>query len=149
MKGRFLQGLPKNQRTVLHEPYLFTYTARPGSQTIPIKMIALDGSPGWVRHLPLPFEELENKGLPRPAISADIVAIAYMTRSPTNLAQDGAHIELVDRSGGFRRSNLLLSPEMSKMSVRVYGLGDSLLILGSGISGNRNLSQSEVMQSAR
>ena len=142
-------GLARKQRVTIDQPFLFTYTARPGDRSIAIKMVPLNGAPGWTHRLPLPFEELYNDGLPQPAVSTNIAAVAYLTRSPSNLARNGAHIELVDREGGFRRSNLLLSPEMSKSRVKVYGLGDCLLILGTGRVGNRDISQIEVMQSVR
>ncbi|MEM7308846.1 MAG: PQQ-binding-like beta-propeller repeat protein [Planctomycetota bacterium] len=147
--GEDTMGLPRKERTRLAEPFLFTYQVRPGARTIPIKMIPLDSTPGWIYHLQVTYDELYNDGLPRPAVSGDLVAVAYSTKNRSNLSRDETHLELVDKTGGFRRASMLLSPQMSKSHVKLYGLGSSLLAVGAGRLGSRDISRLEVLETVR
>jgi outer membrane protein assembly factor BamB len=141
--------LPRGVRCELPAPCIFTYTARPGAPSVPVRLIPLDRSPGWVYHLQVSEEELWNSGLQSPAVSEGIVAITYSTKNRANLAKEDARLELVDRRGGFRRQALVLSPQMSKCSVRVFGLGNAVVLLGVGRLGARDISQMEVMETTQ
>jgi hypothetical protein len=111
-----------------------------------VRLIPLDHGPGWVYHLQVSEEELYDNGLARPAVSEGVVAIAYSTKNKANLARDAARLELVDRHGGFRRQALTLSAQISRCSVKVYGLGNAVVLLGAGRLGAKDISQMEIME---
>jgi outer membrane protein assembly factor BamB len=147
--GEELIGLSNRTRNALDEPALFSIQVRPGASSVPARMIPLDQRPGWIYQLQVPADRLFFDDVALPALSDGLVAFAYSTKNAENYGREEARIELVDRAGGFHRGTLILSPELSRSEVAVYGLGRAILCLGQGRLGGRSISRLEVLETKR
>ncbi len=130
--GEEPMGIPRNSRTILHAPYLFTFTRSETERGVPVRAIHLPYGTLWTWSLPVTPEEFyDNRGLPMPAVSADCVAIAYQTRDESLASRAESKLVLVDKRAGKLLGSLVLDEDFGfARTLELRGLGDTLFVSG-------------------
>jgi len=132
--GERLMGVPEGESVELDSPYLFTFTYSESDRSVPIRAIHLPYAVQWTWSLPVSSQEIyDGRNLPRPAVSADCVAIAYQMRRANAGQGSETTIVFLDKQAGRKVDTLLLGGAFSQASrLELRGLGEALFVLGTG-----------------
>jgi hypothetical protein len=132
-------GISSGERVRLDDPFLFLYSHGSASRPVSVHAIHLPYERRWVYSLPVPGEQIYDRGMPLPAISTECVVFAFVTKNLQDLP-DVTHLELVDRNGGFRLGGLSLPRDFTRSAmIELRGLGQALFVAArdprGGVSG--------------
>jgi outer membrane protein assembly factor BamB len=132
--GERLLGLTASSTLELQAPYVFPFTYAESERSVPIRAVHLAQGLAWSWSLPIaPQEVYDPRNLALPAVSEELVALAYQARRPGGAPSAEATIVLLDKRTGRKVDTLLLADpfgQSNRLSLR--GLGSALFVTGHG-----------------
>jgi hypothetical protein len=130
-------GLEQYQRTALETPYLFLRSRRANGRGTPISAVHLPFEKRWVYTLPVDSDEIYDRPMPMPAVSADCVVLAYFTAGK-NRVNWQAQLEFIDKNAGTHIENRNLANDLAKAErLELRGLGSALFLVAKGRQSDR------------
>ncbi|HEX6882222.1 MAG TPA: PQQ-binding-like beta-propeller repeat protein [Planctomycetota bacterium] len=132
--GERLLGVTPGSSVHLTDPYVFPFTYAESERSVPIRAVHLRQGLSWTWSLPIaPQEVYDPRNLALPALSEELVALAYQARRAGGSPAAEATIVLLDRRTGRKVDTLLLGERFAQSSrLALRGLGDALFVTGQG-----------------
>jgi len=127
--GELPIGLRARELNRLPTPDLFTY-ADNGANQVVVRALHLPYQVRWSRTLRIVDLDLRRE-LPRPAVSEDTVALAYVEQSSGGRGQPW--LAFLDRNTGQSLDTLMLEEDFASSDpLELRGLGEALFLIGGG-----------------
>lgn len=122
-------GIPRYARVPLLSPLLFVQSSSQSGEYVELRAIRLPYGERWTHTLDVTFDDIYIDAWPQPAVSTDIVTLAYSAASKSRTNQP--NLLFLDRHTGKFLDRFLLPSEMGGAGqVELATIGDAL-ILGS------------------
>jgi hypothetical protein len=133
--GERLLGVAAGTTLELDAPYVFPFTYAESERSLPVRAVHLETGWLWSWSLPLaPEEQYDARNLALPAVSEELVALAFQSRRGGGAPAAEATILLLDKRTGRKVDTLLFDDgplaQASRLSLR--GLGEALFVAGHG-----------------